>query len=97
MKKLLITILLLPFVSLAQDKPNILLIIADDLGYNDVSFTAGSNAIIKTPAIDRIAFEGVKLNNFLCMSSMFSHKSWHLKWPLASYFRSDAIRHSTVA
>lgn len=50
-------ILLLPFVSLAQDKANILLIIADDLGYNDVSLTAGSNVIIKTPAIDRVAFE----------------------------------------
>ena len=61
----------IPFVLLililnapAAKKPNILLIIADDLGYNDVSFTADQNAAIQTPAIDRIANEGVKLNRF---------------------------------
>lgn len=44
-----------------QQKPNILIILADDLGYGDVGFH-GSD--IKTPNIDRIANEGVMLDQF---------------------------------
>lgn len=47
-----------------KSKPNILLIIADDLGNADVSFNSGKNALIKTPGIDRIAQEGVRLERF---------------------------------
>lgn len=43
-------------------KPNILLIMADDLGYADVSFTGGKD--IPTPNIDRIAKEGIFLSQF---------------------------------
>ncbi|ALJ13651.1 sulfatase-like hydrolase/transferase [Sphingopyxis macrogoltabida] len=41
--------------------PNIILIVADDLGYNDVSLNGGGLAggIIKTPNIDAIAREGL--------------------------------------
>ena len=36
--------------------PNIILIVVDDLGYNDLSVTGGG--IIQTPAIDRLASSG---------------------------------------
>lgn len=46
----------------AQDRPNVVIILADDLGYGDLS-CYGSHEI-QTPHIDRLASEGVKLTNF---------------------------------
>jgi arylsulfatase A-like enzyme len=41
--------------------PNVILILADDLGYNDISYNGGGVAggIVKTPNIDSIAHNGV--------------------------------------
>ncbi|MBI2479662.1 MAG: sulfatase-like hydrolase/transferase, partial [Planctomycetia bacterium] len=48
-------------VSRAADRPNILLIVSDDQGYNDLGILG--NGII-TPALDRLAQEGTRLTNF---------------------------------
>src|SRR5215510_10709279 len=45
----------------AESKPNILYIVADDLGWKDVGFH-GSD--IKTPALDALAAKGAKLEQF---------------------------------
>jgi len=42
-------------------RPNVLIIVADDLGYSDV---AGFGGEIPTPALDRLAKEGVTLTGF---------------------------------
>jgi arylsulfatase A-like enzyme len=46
----------------AVDKPNIILMMADDLGYGDTGFNG--NKIIKTPHLDRMAQDGVTLTHF---------------------------------
>ena len=47
---------------LASDRPNIIVMVADDLGWADVGFHG--NQIIETPSLDRIAAEGTQLNRF---------------------------------
>lgn len=46
---------------LADSPPNILLVVADDLGYGDLACFGDPN--VKTPSIDRLASEGVKLTD----------------------------------
>ncbi len=45
-----------------KDKPNIVIFLSDDLGYNDLS--CYSSAIHHTPNIDRLAGEGVRFTDF---------------------------------
>lgn len=44
-----------------DERPNILLIVADDLGYSDIGAYGGE---IATPALDELAKEGLQLSNF---------------------------------
>lgn len=46
---------------MAQDKPNFLIIVADDLGFTDLGAFGGE---ISTPILDKLAFEGVRFNQF---------------------------------
>lgn len=54
----------------AAPRPNVVLILADDLGYGDLG-VQGSLAI-NTPRIDRIAEEGVRLTDFYAAASTCS-------------------------
>jgi len=49
----------------AERPPNVIVILADDLGFNDVSFFNGGAAdgSVQTPHIDRLAREGVVFDN----------------------------------
>ena len=48
-------------------RPNILLIVADDLGYSDIG-VFGSE--IATPNIDALAAEGIALNSVSCVAQL---------------------------
>ena len=52
------------FINFAQtaDRPNVLLIITDDQGYGDLGFTG--NPHVKTPVLDQLAQESIRLTNF---------------------------------
>jgi arylsulfatase A-like enzyme len=45
----------------SQDKPNFIVIVADDLGYADVGFNGAKD--IQTPNLDRLATNGVQFTN----------------------------------
>ena len=51
-----------PASAAASARPNILFILADDLGYADVGFTGGKD--IQTPQIDKLAAAGARLEAF---------------------------------
>ena len=62
---------LLPSFCLAQTKsPNVILLMADDLGWGDVGFNG--NEWIKTPVLDSMARNGIVLSNFYTASSVSS-------------------------
>lgn len=51
----------MPLMASTTERPNILVILADDLGYNDLGFTGSK--YIKTPNIDELANNGIKFTN----------------------------------
>jgi arylsulfatase A len=51
----------------AAEKPNIIVIMADDLGYGDVSCYGAKT--IQTPAIDQLAQEGMRFTSGYCSAS----------------------------
>ncbi len=58
---LLTCYLLLSVASVSADRPNIVLIVADDLGYADMGYHSSD---IQTPNIDHLAATGVRLEQF---------------------------------
>src|SRR6056297_2045341 len=82
-------VILLALVSLccgqpavAESKPNVLILLADDLAYADVGFNGGNR--IATPNLDRLAATGLKLTNFRACPMCSPTRAGLLtgRWPL---------------
>ena len=78
-----------------SEKPNILVIFIDDMGFADPS--CFGNPLIKTPHIDKLAAEGIKLTNFYVNSPICSASRVALttgqyqgRWKIHSYLNSRA-------
>ena len=56
-----------PLLSSSAEKPNIILIFVDDLGYGDLG--CYGNEVISTPNIDRLAAEGQRWTSFYASGS----------------------------
>jgi arylsulfatase A-like enzyme len=67
---ILVTLLLAPFTARAADRPNVVLILADDLGAHDVG--CFGSTYYETPNIDRLASRGVRLTNAYSASPLCS-------------------------
>jgi arylsulfatase A-like enzyme len=52
----------------AQDRPNIVIMLADDMGYGDLSCLG--HPTIRTPELDRMASEGMKISQFYVGASV---------------------------
>jgi arylsulfatase A len=72
MKRISIALLLLlaPVTARAQDRPNFIVIFADDLGYGDVGCYGAKG--FKTPNLDRMAAEGTRFTSFYTGCSVCS-------------------------
>jgi arylsulfatase A-like enzyme len=72
MKRTLLSVLcalfLAPCDASAADKPNVIYILADDLGYGDVG--CYGQKLLKTPRIDRLATEGMRFTQHYSGSAM---------------------------
>ncbi|UCD51044.1 MAG: sulfatase-like hydrolase/transferase [Phycisphaerales bacterium] len=85
----------------SQARPNILFIFIDDMGYADPS--CFGNPKMKTPAIDRLAQEGMRLTNFYVNSPICSPSrvavmtgQYPARWKIHSYLaarRANRQRH----
>lgn len=74
-------------------KPNIVLILADDLGYGDLGVSGAR--LIRTPNIDRMAAEGTRLTNFYASANVCTPSRAGLltgRYPIRTGLARDVIR-----
>ncbi|XP_076452854.1 arylsulfatase B-like [Babylonia areolata] len=59
-------VLLIPGSQAVDSRPHIVFVLADDYGFHDIGY---HNSRIRTPVLDRLAAEGVKLENYYVQPS----------------------------
>ena len=99
-RSLLFSLLLVRFVggtsfSAERPRPNVLVIVVDDLGWGDVSCYGGAG--VPTPNIDRLAAEGIRFTQFYTASPICSASrcglltgQWPARWRITSYLQTRA-------
>ncbi len=79
--------------AIAQQKPNIILVLTDDMGVGDVASYGGS--LVPTPHLDRMATEGIRFTQYYSASPICSPSraglltgSHPAKWNITSYLQT---------
>ncbi len=75
-------------VTTAAERPNVVLMMADDLGFSDLGCYGGE---IATPNLDRLAAEGVRFNQFYNTG-----RCWPTRGALLTGYYAQAIRRDQV-
>ena len=82
-----------PFLAPAAERPNIITVFIDDMGWTDLSCFKGDH--VKTENIDRLATEGIKFTNFyvnspICSPSRvaFTTGQYPQRWRITSYLNN---------
>ena len=67
-------------------RPNVILILADDMGYNDISLHNGGAAdgTLRTPHIDSLAKVEYGFPEVCCKCNMCTIKSFHYDWKISN-------------
>lgn len=86
--RVVFSLLLTLLMAGAQEKPNILLILADDLGFSDLGCYGGE---IATPRLDALAMEGVRFSQFYNTA-----RCWPTRAALLTGYYPQQIRRDTV-
>ncbi len=72
----------------SQKTPNIVVIYVDDLGYGDVGFNGATE--LKTPNLDKLAFEGIRFNNGYATSATCTPSRYALLTGVYPWREKDA-------
>jgi arylsulfatase A-like enzyme len=79
----------------ANEKPHIVFVLADDLGFGDLGCYGGADA--KTPNIDRLAQEGTRFTRYYSAAPICSPSrcglitgNFPLRWNISSYLQTKA-------
>ena len=77
----------------ADPLPNIVVILADDLGYGDLG-SYNKNSLVRTPNLDKLASQGIRLTNAYCPVSVCSPSRYALmtgSYPFRSWKKSGVM------
>ena len=96
--KLFVTFLMpsiLTGILLAQSTPNIVIILADDLGYGSVNCYGAPKTLIRTPHVDQLASEGMKFTDASTPASLCSPTRYALL--TGRYAWRGRLKHGTLS
>ncbi|MFP6768521.1 MAG: sulfatase-like hydrolase/transferase, partial [Planctomycetaceae bacterium] len=84
----LVSLVLLPCLDAAADRPNVLVILADDLGYSDLGCYGGE---IETPNLDALARAGLRFTQFYNTARCWPTRAAILTGYYAQQVRRDKL------
>jgi arylsulfatase A len=80
--------------ALAQDRPHVVIVLADDLGFGSVGAYGADPALVRTPHIDQLAKEGIRFDRAYATGSVCSPTRYDLL--TARYSWRTRLKHAVV-